>query len=90
MAQAPSGGIVHQDQFPVMNQAITQLQQIREQLKTEAGTHYQGHRVNGMHLIDRAISQLKRGHSDLAGDAIEKAISQLQEGVKVAKAMGQK
>src|SRR5208283_6102743 len=37
-AQAPSGGVVHQDQFAIMNQAITQLQQIRGQLSTQTGT----------------------------------------------------
>ena len=89
-AQAPSGGMVHQDQFPVMTQAITQLQQIRHAVNTEAGEHYQGHRERALHLMDGAISQLKQGHSDKAGNAIDRAVAQLQQGVAAAQAMGEK
>src|SRR5208282_3171632 len=83
-AQAPSGGMVQQDQFPVMTQAITQLQQIRHAVNTEAGEHYKGHREHALHIMDGAIAQLKQGHSDKAGNAIDKAISQLQQGLAAA------
>src|SRR5271155_2800822 len=81
-AQAQNGGMEQQDRFPVMTQAIAQLQQIKSQLSTqsgaqaitqlqqvrnavntEAGEHYQGHREKALHIMDRAISQLKQGKS---------------------------
>jgi len=41
-------------------QAITQLQQVRHAVYTEAGEHYKGHRVQALHLMDNAISQLQQ------------------------------
>ncbi len=79
-AQAQSGGMVHQDQFAVMNQSITQLQQIRGQLSTQTGTQSITQLQQVRHAVNTEAGTHYRGHREKAMHLMDGAISQLKEG----------
>ncbi len=81
-AQAPNGGIVTQDRFPVMNQAITQLQQIRAKLSTQTGTQAITQLQEVRHAVDTEAGVHYKGHRLQALHLMDRAISQLKQGHK--------
>ncbi len=79
-AQAPSGGMVHQDQFPVMTQAITQLQQIKTQLSTQTAAQAITQLQQVRHAVNTEAGTHYKGHREHALHIIDGAISQLKQG----------
>ena len=61
-AQAP-GELYRQREkhFPVMHQAIEQLQNTKQTLRGDAASDFHGHKANAINHIDAAIQELKLG-----------------------------
>jgi len=61
-AQAP-GQLQRQraGHFPVMHEAIQQLQQTKQMLQKDAASDFHGHKANAINHIDAAIQELKAG-----------------------------
>jgi len=79
-AQAPGGGIVHQDQFPVMNQAIAQLQQIKAQLSTQTAAQVITQLKQIRHAVNTEAGTHYQGHREKALHLMDGAIAQLKQG----------
>jgi len=61
-AQAP--GELHRqrtEHFPVMHQAIQQLQQTKQMLTSDAAADFHSHKANAINHINAAIQELKAG-----------------------------
>ncbi len=79
-AQAPGGGMVHQDQFPVMTQAIAQLQQIKAQLSTQTAAQAITQLQQVRHAVNTEAGTHYQGHRENAMHLMDGAISQLKQG----------
>jgi hypothetical protein len=79
-AQAQNGGMEQQDQFPVMTQAITQLQQISAQLSTQAAPQTITQLQQVRHAVNTEAGEHYQGHREKALRLMDRAISQLKQG----------
>jgi hypothetical protein len=79
-AQAPGGGMVHQDQYPVMTQAITQLQQIKAQLSTQTAAQTITQLEQVRHAVNDEAGVHYKGHREHALHIMDGAIAQLKQG----------
>ena len=80
-AQAPGGGMVHRDQFPVMTQAISQLQQIKAQLSTQTAAHSITQLQQVRHAVNMEAGEHYKGHREHALHIMDGAIAQLKQGL---------